>query len=111
MVTWKVCLPGWPGNTALTGHLTWQTQTRPVAACMCCAQASAGTADLGRQVTYQVRFCALPAWLLDPAVLQHEDQDWLTLITCQSYDEAAATYRWRVVVRAERVEPTQPAVR
>ena len=65
----------------------------------------------GEQVTYQVRSVRYRVAPDDPAVLQHEDQDWLTLITCQSYDEVAATYRWRVVVRAERVEPTQPAVR
>jgi sortase (surface protein transpeptidase) len=32
--------------------------------------------------------------------LQHEDLDWVTLITCQGYDELSGKYLWRRVVRA-----------
>jgi LPXTG-site transpeptidase (sortase) family protein len=32
--------------------------------------------------------------------LEHKDQPWLTLITCQSYDESAQSYRQRVIVQA-----------
>ncbi len=37
-------------------------------------------------------------------VLRHEDQPWLTLITCQGYDAASKTYRWRSVARTVLVK-------
>ncbi len=36
-------------------------------------------------------------------VLRHEEYPWLTLITCQGYDETSGSYRTRVVVRAVQV--------
>ncbi len=40
----------------------------------------------------------------DLSILRHEEYSWLTLITCQGYDEARQAYRWRVAVRAVLVE-------
>jgi len=40
----------------------------------------------------------------DVSVLRHRDRDWLTLITCQGYDEAQDTYHWRLVVQAVLIE-------
>ena len=44
-------------------------------------------------------------WILhyqtdDLSPFRHETLDWLTLLTCQGYDEAQDAYRWRVAVRA-----------
>jgi LPXTG-site transpeptidase (sortase) family protein len=39
----------------------------------------------------------------DLSVLSHEEDAWLTLITCNGYDEVQAAYRYRVVVRAVHV--------
>jgi LPXTG-site transpeptidase (sortase) family protein len=36
----------------------------------------------------------------DRGVFRHEEQSWVTLVTCTGYDEAEGTYRWRVAVRA-----------
>ena len=36
----------------------------------------------------------------DMSVLQHEDQSWLTLLTCKGYDEASGDYSYRIAVRA-----------
>lgn len=98
--------PGWQGNTALVGHLTL-------------ADSAAGPfADLhalqigdevilhtwGDEVTYKVREVAYRVDAADEDTFQHEEDDWLTLITCQSYDELTKAYRWRVVVRAERIK-------
>jgi sortase (surface protein transpeptidase) len=55
----------------------------------------------------------------DLEVFRHEEQSWLTLITCQGYDEAQNTYRQRVAARAVLVaiedegslETGAPAVR
>jgi LPXTG-site transpeptidase (sortase) family protein len=39
----------------------------------------------------------------DVSVLQHEETSYLTLITCDGYDQASATYLRRVAVRAKLV--------
>lgn len=40
----------------------------------------------------------------DISVFSHEDDSWLTLITCDSYDEKIREYLLRVVVRSQLVE-------
>jgi LPXTG-site transpeptidase (sortase) family protein len=93
--------PTWQGNTGLAGHSTL-------------ADGSPGPfANLGalrwgdeviihawgQRYIYAVRQNSLvaPGQL---AALQHEDLDWVALITCQGYDEISGTYLWRRVVRA-----------
>ena len=44
----------------------------------------------------------------DLSVLRHEEYSWLTLITCQGFDEARDSYRWRVAVRAVLVQIRSP---
>jgi hypothetical protein len=36
--------------------------------------------------------------------LSHEELPWLTLITCQGYDEVSHGYEFRTVVRAVQVK-------
>jgi LPXTG-site transpeptidase (sortase) family protein len=36
----------------------------------------------------------------DLSPLKHEQRDWVTLITCQGFEEQRNAYRWRVAVRA-----------
>ncbi|WP_299029038.1 sortase, partial [uncultured Thermanaerothrix sp.] len=36
----------------------------------------------------------------DLSVLRHEEHPWLTLLTCQGYQEAQNKYQWRIAVRA-----------
>ncbi len=38
------------------------------------------------------------------SAIQHEKLPWLTLITCQGYDEASNAYKYRTIVRAVQVE-------
>jgi LPXTG-site transpeptidase (sortase) family protein len=40
----------------------------------------------------------------DMSVFSHEDSSWLTLITCDSYDEKTGIYLLRVIVRAQLVD-------
>ena len=40
----------------------------------------------------------------DITVLQHEDKAYLTLITCDTYDEKTGTYLRRIAVRAVLVD-------
>jgi LPXTG-site transpeptidase (sortase) family protein len=57
----------------------------------------------GYRYTYQVKSneLVLPN---DASVFRHEEKSWLTLITCDEYDEATETYLRRVVVRAVLVD-------
>ena len=102
--------PTWQGNTVLTGHaylsngmpgpfldlenLTWGDEIIIKAH--------------GQTYTYQIQEKELVS-ADDLSLLEHQERDWLTLFTCQGYDEAAEAYRWRlavkaVLIRVERVE-------
>jgi LPXTG-site transpeptidase (sortase) family protein len=93
--------PTWPGNTGLAGHsILADGSPGPFA--------NLGWLHWGDEViihawgqryVYAVRQNSLvaPGQL---AALQHENLDWVTLITCQGYDELSGKYRWRRVVRA-----------
>jgi LPXTG-site transpeptidase (sortase) family protein len=43
----------------------------------------------------------------DISILEHRDNPWLTLLTCDKYDEESGTYLLRVVVQAELVQIDQ----
>jgi LPXTG-site transpeptidase (sortase) family protein len=93
--------PGWDGNSVLTSHvylpnglpgpfvnlkqLRWGDRVM--------------IDSFGTRYIYEVRDSKLmkPS---DQSILRHEEQPWLTLVTCQGYDEETDTYRWRRVVRA-----------
>ena len=98
--------PGWQGNTALVGHLTLADGTAGPFADLHALQIGDEITlhTWGDEVTYKVRKVSYRVDAVDDATFQHEDEDWLTLITCQSYDSLARSYRWRVVVRAERID-------
>jgi hypothetical protein len=36
----------------------------------------------------------------DPTIFRHEERSWVSLLTCQGYDERSGTYRYRYLVRA-----------
>jgi LPXTG-site transpeptidase (sortase) family protein len=99
-------LPSWKGNSVLTGHVWGATnQSGPFI--------SLNTLWFGDQVfvhawgqeyVYEVRSIkqVLPEDLGE--ILKHEEQPWLTLVTCRGYDPGDGTYHWRVLVRAVLVE-------
>jgi LPXTG-site transpeptidase (sortase) family protein len=97
--------PGWDGNSALTAHVV-RPDGRP--------GPFARLGDLawddrvvihsnGQRYEYRVRQVERVA-PGDLSVLRHERQPWLTLLTCQGYDEAQDKYLWRLAVRAVLVE-------
>lgn len=53
----------------------------------------------GQRQVYEVRMnrVDMPD---DISALKHEDQAWLTLITCRGYDETSDVYEYRIVTRA-----------
>jgi len=97
--------PTWQGNSVVTGHvylpngkpgpfvdlskLRWGSQVIVHA--------------FGQRYIYNIRTNRIvtPDNL---SMLNHEDQAWLTLITCKSYNETSDTYRYRVAARAVLVK-------
>jgi len=93
--------PTWQGNSVVTGHvylpngnpgpfvdlanLRWGNQIIVHA--------------FGQRHIYEVRtnHIVMPD---DLSVLKHEDQAWLTLLTCKGYEESNNTYKYRIETRA-----------
>jgi LPXTG-site transpeptidase (sortase) family protein len=101
--------PGWDGNSVLTGHVylpdgspgpfqrlgSLRHGDRVV------------VTSYGQRLTFEVRSVFSVAADDVDAVFQHEERAWLTLVTCQGFDEQTGSYRNRVVVRAVllKIEP------
>ena len=97
--------PSWYGNTVITGHaylpsgypgpfvdlgkLSWGDEITLY--------------SHGLKYTYQVRFADLVA-ANDYSILQHKDQDWLTLFTCKDFSEELGGYIWRQAVQAVLID-------
>ncbi len=103
--------PTWNGNTVITGHSYLSDGTTgPLF----------GLGGLkkgdwiflhawGQRYTYAIRE-VYRTTAQDDRPLRHEDEDWITLITCSNYDASQDRYRSRIVVRAVRVAATaEPA--
>jgi LPXTG-site transpeptidase (sortase) family protein len=97
--------PSWPGNTALAAHTTLSNGgPGPFARLSALRWGDQLVLHAwGQRYIYAVRANALVA-PADLDVLKHEDLDWITLISCDGYDQSAGEYAWRRVVRAVLVE-------
>ncbi len=107
--------PTWPGNTVLTGHV-YLPDGAP--------GPFAGLGELTWDDTIYIDTAVLRyvyavrsfrrVGPTDLSALDHETLDWLTLLTCAEYDQAAGGYRRRLVVQAVLVatdlRPTDSAV-
>ncbi|HCK65902.1 MAG TPA: hypothetical protein DHW49_06530 [Anaerolineae bacterium] len=97
--------PSWQGNSALTGHVTLADGTAGPFATL--NQLSWGDEIIvyayGTKYTYEVRQNRTIS-PYNTSVLQHEDDAWLTLLTCKNYNETTDTYSSRVAVRAVLVK-------
>jgi len=97
--------PGWQGNSALTGHVTLPNgKPGPFAAL---SKLNWGDRIIvhayGEAYIYEIR----ENRTIKPystSVLQHEENAWLTLITCKTYIESTNTYADRTAVRAVLVK-------
>lgn len=99
--------PTWDGNSVLAGHLT-DANGNPGVFSGLHTLAWGDTVIIHasqQKYIYQVRSVQER---VDPknvkAITKHEENPWLTLVTCQGYDESTNSYKWRVVVRAVLVE-------
>ncbi len=96
--------PTWTGNTVLTGHAYLQNGLPgPFAQLENLRYGDQVVISAwGERYVYEVRSTEqVSPQNMD--AFQHEDLDWLTLITCKGWDEATNQYRARIVVRAVRV--------
>jgi LPXTG-site transpeptidase (sortase) family protein len=102
--------PTWAGNTVLTGHLyTSDGKAGPFV--------GLGTLKWGDEIlihqdgkvyTYAVRSVREKVSPKDTSyITRHEVYDWITLMTCQGYDESSESYRYRTVVRAVLVSVSE----
>lgn len=93
--------PGWGGNSVIAAHNFLPTgQPGPFAALETLQWGDTITIQVyGTTLHYEVRSVN---WVApnQNQVLSHLDGNWLTLITCDQYDEQTEQYRWRIVVKA-----------
>lgn len=98
--------PTWPGNAILTGHV-WDSYNQP--------GVFAGLNQLSFGDRIEIRawgqtyiFSVRNSELLDPndlnALNTVDDYSWITLVTCEGYNEATGEYAYRRAVRAVLVE-------
>ena len=93
--------PTWKGNSVLTGHVV-NADGKPGVFFHLKSLAIGEyifVYDSGYRYTYQVVSNALVE-PNDASVMKHEDKSFLTLITCETYDEKTGSYLHRVAVRA-----------
>jgi LPXTG-site transpeptidase (sortase) family protein len=99
--------PTWAGNTVLTGHVTDANgHPGPFSDLDTLKYGSQVIIHaFGQQYIYEIRTVKTRVNPTDTSSLnRHEDLPWLTLVTCNTYDEKTNTYRYRTVVRAVQVK-------
>ena len=97
--------PTWKGNSVLTGHVM-NADGKPGIFSRLRALGEGEYVfvyNAGYRYTYRVvsNILVQPT---DSSVMKHEEQPYLTLITCDTYDEKTGTYLKRVAVRAVLVD-------
>jgi LPXTG-site transpeptidase (sortase) family protein len=103
--------PGWDGNSVLTSHVYLPNGLPgPFVDLKSLSWGDRILVDsFGTRYVYEVRESRLK-YPDDPDILQHEELPWLTLVTCQGYQESTDTYRWRRVVRAVLISSYTPRI-
>ena len=98
--------PTWDGNTVLTGHVTNASgNPGPFANIKSLKYGDKITIQAyGETYTYEVRENKLVTRDNMNVIEEHMDRDWVTLITCEYYNETTDEYLFRRVVRAVLVE-------
>ena len=93
--------PSWNGNSVLTGHVYLSTGLPgPFVNLPALKFGDQIIVHLySQKYIFEVRTNSLVR-ANDVSVLKHEEKPWITLITCNAYDQMTNTYLKRVVVRA-----------
>jgi LPXTG-site transpeptidase (sortase) family protein len=97
--------PTWQGNSAIAGHKVLPNGEKGPFADL--QRLRYGDHIIihswGQRYFYEVRAIDR-VQAQDLSILKHEELPWLTLITCQDFDEETGVYLWRTIVRAVQVE-------
>jgi LPXTG-site transpeptidase (sortase) family protein len=98
--------PTWEGNSILTGHI-YDTLGNP-GIFHDLKDLNWGDEVLihldGQTYTYEVREVLKQISPQDVDTLtKHKDGSWLSLVTCQGFDQESASYNWRLIIRAALV--------
>jgi LPXTG-site transpeptidase (sortase) family protein len=101
----KTAYPTFPGNSVITAHVVNADGTPgPFARIKQLQVGDYIFVELnGYRYTYEVVSNSRVA-PTDISILRHEEKPWLTLITCDKYDEATGTYLKRIAVRAVLID-------
>lgn len=100
--------PTWSGNSVITGHV-WDAFNKP--------GPFTNLKDLkygdqvkihafGQVFIYEVRESSLISPSNVTTMLRHEEKSWLTLVTCDTYNETTKAYKYRRIVRAVLISVT-----
>ncbi|MBI9043448.1 MAG: sortase [Anaerolineaceae bacterium] len=98
--------PTWAGNTVITAH-NWSASNEPGIFSRIKRLKYGDQVQIlahGKVYTYEVRENKLVRPKDDEVVFQHEEYDWLTLLTCEFYNPFNGKYLSRRMVRAVLVE-------
>jgi LPXTG-site transpeptidase (sortase) family protein len=98
--------PTYFGNSVLTGHV-WDANNHPGPFANLKKLKYGDTILVhawGQTYQYEVRENSLVKPEQTGEVTRHEDQSWVTLVTCEDYDQATNTYSNRRMVRAVLVQ-------
>jgi len=100
--------PTWNGNSVITGHV-WDAFNRPGPFVNLKNLRYGDQIKIhafGQVYTYEIREskAILPTSI--STVFKHEENSWITLVTCEDYKESTQTYLYRRMVRAVLVSVT-----
>jgi LPXTG-site transpeptidase (sortase) family protein len=94
--------PTWTGNTVLTAHVTDANDN--IGPFSDIKGMKVGQFiyihSEGQTFVYQVQENRKIAPSNISAVFEHEEYDWVTLVTCENYNEKTKSYKYRRMVRA-----------
>jgi len=100
--------PTWDGNSALTGHV-YDANGQPGPFASLGSLTYGDTIIIhyaGQQYVYSVRASLSVSPSSTYWLLKHEDYSWLTLVTCQHYNQSSNSYDLRRVIRAVLISVT-----
>jgi LPXTG-site transpeptidase (sortase) family protein len=98
--------PTWNGNTVLTGHV-WDASNQPGPFARVKELKYGDRIQIkawGMTYVYEIRETLLVSPKQVKTVMQKEDFDWITLVTCEDYQSEGQSYSFRRAVRAVLVE-------
>jgi LPXTG-site transpeptidase (sortase) family protein len=98
--------PTWSGNTVLTGHV-WTADNKPGPFAKVHTLGFGDKIEIvayGQTYVYEVRSSDLVKASDVDKMMKHEKNAWVTLVTCEDFNEKTGAYQYRRLVRAVLVD-------